>query len=101
MRFVPSINLHQLQLSLLTSIDLEYESYTHSLQMDALIMNSLTYGFGLSVHLISYVFGFSLLIMKFLHFRLRNRQKYSLFTAYVEALYFFEFNHFSNINGFF
>ena len=31
--------------------------------MDALIMNSLTYGFGLSIHLISYVFGSSLLII--------------------------------------
>jgi len=33
MRFVPSINLHQLQLPLLTSIDLEYESYTHYKRM--------------------------------------------------------------------
>lgn len=50
MLFVPSINLHQLQLSLLTLIDLEYEFYTHSLQTDTLIMNSLTYEFDLSVH---------------------------------------------------
>lgn len=68
-------------------LDLEYESYTHSLQIDALIMNSLT-----SIHLC---------MCLDLHFRLRNRQKYSLFTAYVKELSFFEFNHFSNINGFF
>lgn len=64
MSFVPSINLHQLQLSLLTLIDLEYEFYTHSLQTDTLIMNSLTYEFDLSVHFsISYMFGSSLLTM--------------------------------------
>jgi len=35
-QFVPFLNLYRLQLlSLLTSIDLEYESYTHSLQMNA------------------------------------------------------------------
>lgn len=50
MPFVSSINLHQLQLSLFISIDLEYEFYTHSLQTDTLIMNSLTYEFGLSIH---------------------------------------------------
>lgn len=38
-------------------------------------------------------------IINNVHLRLRNQQKYSLFTAYVEALYFFEFNYFSNING--
>lgn len=79
-RFVPSINLHQLQLSLLTSIDLEYESYTHSLQMNALIMNSLTYRFGLSIHLnIVHVWIF---IINNKHLRLRSRQN----TAYLQLM---------------
>lgn len=57
-------------------------------------MNSLTSPTFSSI----YAFLSSLLIISFFVWA---RQKYSLFTAYVEALYFFEFNHFSNINEFF